>query len=230
MKRDDNLNSYLLGYLITKPRAAINSLLPDKYISVTLCMADVFPYFSLPNEGDLYIRQNGWSNLPNNVMCNIDKWIHNNLVFENYFQSGYFHSLEQTEVFIENFLRHEEDILILGIYLDEQDYDYFMTYDYFMIQTKSYFPISKKIKYDNQGKILGYEVFGTEYGWINGHDTKCNDLTKDIKDKFGYLPNNFGLYNSFDETREIVNWTDSEEYQGEQVPYISIMIVDYTDK
>lgn len=224
------MNSNLLGYLITKPREAINNLLPDKYISVTLCMADVLPYFSLPNKGDIYRSQYGWSSIPKNVMENIDKWIHDNLVFEKYFQSGYFHSLEQSKTFIENFLPHEKDILILGIYLDEQDYDFFMTNDYFMNQAKNYFPISKKIKYDNQGNILGYEVFGTEYGWINGHDTKCNNLTNDIKDKFGYLPNNFGLYNSFYETREIIKWTDSEEFHGEPVPYISIMIVDYSDK
>lgn len=222
------MSEYLLGYLITKRIKRVNKILPNKYISVSDCMADIYPYFTLPKDSKRsYLKKYSAFNISDNSIREIDNWIHEELIFENYFQNGYFHNLEQAKKFKERFLIDENDVELVGIYLDSSDYDYFMNDDHYFNQTKEYFPISKKTKYNQQGTVLGYEVFGSENGWVNGHDTKCNDLTGTIEDKFGFIVNENGLYNSFKETREIVSWLNSDGLAAEPVPYISIMIVKY---
>lgn len=72
-------------------------------------------------------------------------------------------------------------------------------------------------------ECLGYDIIGIEAGG-DFHSFHCNDLTNDLKHKFGITINEFGLIENCENWNEIMEFMNDQENGFEPVPWFYVKV------
>jgi hypothetical protein len=220
---NDMTDEYILGgYFIVKAAsrgASMNPLLlPEKIVTVSDCICDILPgtwalswvtkhtaeqklkkhFF----KGDFELLENWLTDL-------FDKGI--------YGWQGEFNSLDAAREFCERFLISKEDIYLLGIGLTVDDAAILIEEEMPNGKTlKSMIckVLSKKETMLSEN-LLGFDVLGYEFDSF--HSYICNGLESDFYKRYGYEPNNYGLYDTFTEAKKSADYVMTGDIGAEPV-------------
>ena len=140
-----------------------------------------------------------------------------------------FADLETAESYKQTFFSHLNDIVIMSIYLSENERNDLL--DEFKPQKEGqgsiglYQNLIKGIIEDESKneEFIGFDLIGVEYSG-DFHTFYCHDISNDLINKFGLEINSYGLLNDSDNWESILNHMNDEKTGLEPVPWFSAKI------
>ncbi|MCC5946359.1 MAG: hypothetical protein JJT94_15615 [Bernardetiaceae bacterium] len=79
----------------------------------------------------------------------------------------------------------------------------------------------KEIEENENEVFIGFDYIGIEIGGIF-HTFHCHDIGKELSDKFGLTLNNFGLFDSNVNSKQVLDYLNDEENGCEPVPWFIV--------
>lgn len=79
----------------------------------------------------------------------------------------------------------------------------------------------KEFEEQDNEQLLGYDYIGIENGG-SFHTFHCHDIGKELSDKFGLTLNEFGLFDSDKNSKQVLDYLNDEENGCEPVPWFIV--------
>ena len=133
-----------------------------------------------------------------------------------------FTDLETAFEYKSNFFSHLNDIKVMALCFDESERADFL--DKFRHQIEKMGEIGlrltllKGVEEADNDKFLGYDYIGIEIGG-SFHTFHCHDIGNELSSKFGLTLNEFGLFDSDINSKQVLNYLNDENNGCEPVPW-----------
>jgi hypothetical protein len=224
-----NENFYLGGYYILKtaPRTEwMNSnVLHESILSASSCICDFHPDISIiwsksKKKKDEYRKILGldkptYNEMEQYIIERFDKDFDYPDVFKHY---------ENAVEFCRSYLSNQNGLKIIGVVLPKK-----YRADFLEDQADLRYGICKNIEQflgmDINGKFLGYEILGFDFGGF--HSYICNGLEDDYYDKYKLNLNNDGLISTIEEAELLSKFTNDVIEGTEPVLWLPWGILEY---
>src|SRR5688572_19548165 len=195
------------GYFVAKysDRAECMSpdLLPARILSASNCIAEIPDAWAV-----------GWANYPENdrkdeaakfgirpeILPQVIDWVTSRLESQKIGWPVVFYSLDTARQFVQSFLRHENDLALLGIGLKPEDAALLLLEEKPQDNHGTpgiYEALGQGLRLESGGEALGFEVLGYEWGGF--HSWLCNGLEVDSYREFNIRPNRYGFISNPEE-------------------------------
>jgi len=158
--------------------------------------------------------------LNKNDMSSLSNWINNNL--DKIRWPDAFSEIKFVYEYKNKYFKHINPLYLFAIYFDENETNRLL--DLFKTENDNewcigiYRLLKDKIIENDKEKLLGYDLIGLE-SVGDFHTFHCNDLAKDICNKFGLILNKYGLFDEYSNWDSVSNYINSEEIACEPVPW-----------
>lgn len=240
---DIDLSEYMAGgYFITKyadrPEYLDAGLLPERLVSLSECIgSSVQIYWGW--DLDKHRQEALQFGILSEKLNEFAAWILGKGRTDIDFP-GVFYSIEAARRFVAEFLPVKDGLLIIGIALPESLVDGFLndnqqtvynanTQEYIQETYGINLALSERKPLPPNGEILGFEV--VSYYYNLDHSWLCSGLERDMHQKFGIRPGQYGLIETFEDANRVHEWIlEGEakgEHRGEPEPYYPWLIARY---
>lgn len=205
--------------------------LPDRVISVSRCLANVLPDVWTIEwvvfEDRERRKKAAEFGLSPHAMIKVIEYLTNSLNDNVIGWPGLFFSIDTAHEFVNAYLNDSSEYEVVGIGLHESFVERFIKYNDQVAEGKYgiYDAISSGSNIDLNGRPLGFELLGYDYG--DFHSWLCNSLQGDINREFGVRPNNSGLLDSFKEASQAAEYVQRDEVGAEPGIWMPWLIVEY---
>ena len=151
--------------------------------------------------------------LTNSQIQSIRTWINNKHNEKKLGWKNVFTDLETALEYKNKFFSHLTDIKVMALYFDKDERTDIL--DEFNPQTEKIVEIGlrltllKESEETNNDKFLGFDYIGIE---IDGsfHSFHCHRIGKELSDKFGLTLNEFGLFDSNINSKQVLDYLNDE--------------------
>ncbi|WP_417857744.1 hypothetical protein [Xanthomarina gelatinilytica] len=138
-----------------------------------------------------------------------------------------FSDLKTLTEYKEKFFPNDSDFEILSISFPESDLSEALEMtkptEMFTGEVGIYNKLKTKELNLEKNEFLGYDIIGIEAGG-DFHSFHCNDLSNDLKDKFGIKINDFGLIETFENWDKLMEYMNDESNGFEPVPWFYVKV------
>lgn len=125
----------------------------------------------------------------------------------------------------DRFFSQLDDIKIFALYFDAKEREDIL--EEFKPQSEKMGEIGlrltllKEIEENKNEVFIGFDYIGIEIGG-SFHTFHCHDIGKELSDKFGLTLNNFGLFDSDVNSKQVLDYLNDEENGCEPVPWFIV--------
>jgi hypothetical protein len=160
--------------------------------------------------------------LSDSEMNSVRVWVDNKNLENNLGWKNVFTSLETVLEYKNNFFPHLSDIKIMALYFDQDGrrdiLEEFKPKSKQMGEIGLRLTLLKATEESENEKFLGFDYIGIENGG-SFHTFHCHDIGKELSDKFGLTLNNFGLFDSDNNSKQVVDYLNDDTNGYEPVPW-----------
>jgi hypothetical protein len=160
--------------------------------------------------------------LSNTEINTIRAWIDNKHNDNKLGWINVFTDIETALEYKNGFFSHLDDIKILALYFDEDErtviLNEFKPKAEKMGEIGLRLALLKGIEETDNDKFLGYDYIGIECGG-SFHTFYCHDIGKELSDKFDLALNEYGLFNSEINSKQVLDYLNDENNGCEPVPW-----------
>lgn len=217
-------------YLIEETERAeymSKEIVPQKLISLSSCICEKFPdYWAYQGDKNAIKDAERIS-----LKYGIDKEIMTKLAEEIYQKSeksigwpNVFYDKETAIEFYRKFFTKIPNVKLIEVGIEEK-YSQKLTKE---AQNDGFGLIKKLIKKSEilkNGKILGYDAVGYEYGFSCSF--LCNELEKDYKEKFNIMLNEMGLFGNYEEAETAVEYNLRDDVGAEPILWLPWIVIEH---
>ena len=137
-------------------------------------------------------------------------------------EKGYqFYNLKVAVEYRNRFFSHLKDVVLLGLYLPIEQAEKLIAEFEYECSNENEIGIVHKLKCreleSDNGKVLGYDLIGLD--WRTFHCLHCNNIYPSLRKEFGIVINNYGLIDTEDEWRELVDYMNDVDSKVEPVSW-----------
>lgn len=133
-----------------------------------------------------------------------------------------FTDLETAIEYKDKFFSQLDDIKIFALYFDTKEradiLEEFKPQSEKMGDIGLRLTLLKEIEESDNGIFIGFDYIGIEIGG-SFHTFHCHDIGNELSDKFGLTLNNFGLFDSDVNSKQVLDYLNDEENGCEPVPW-----------
>jgi hypothetical protein len=224
---DKKKKYYFGGYFLTKLRPKNSG--NDKGTLIYTCsdcindnLVDIWSYSWTTNKDKPLqgVKEN--YKLSDNEIDTIRTWVDNKLNDNKLGWLNVFADIETVLEYKNSFFSHLNDIKILALYFDEDERTDIL--DEFNPQTGRTGEIGlrlillKGIEETDNDNFLGYDYIGIEIG-RNLHTFHCHDIGEELSEKFDLSLNEYGMFNSEINSKQVLDYLNDENTGVEPVPW-----------
>jgi hypothetical protein len=203
-----------------------DSLLPNKFVSLSRCMCPHLEVYWGWTPGDQEAALN--FGIPQDKLSQFIEWC--STEYKSHMDyTSIFYSVKNAQQFIKRFLLNTEDLYIVGAGLHKE-----------LEASRWREPNQEKIEgidklieqhlpLETGGTLLGYDVVSYSY-----HDLSCSWLCnlniRTMHEMFDVRPNNYGLFETYEDARKVDQWIFEDDMKGtraEPEPYDVWMLMSY---
>lgn len=223
------IDEYILGgYFLAKQAKKFEYMadfMPSNIVSASSCISDLFPEAWSFNSDE---KPNQIKRLAKHYEVSVEKiltlldWV--DLNYETHIALGnIFYTVSKAREFANLFYEAKSDLRIIGIGLHKNLVSEYLEYE------EKGFGVYETLKQgknlEGNGKFLGFEVLGDESGFF--HSWLCNGLEKDCNEKFGIIPNEFGLIKTLFEAEKCAEYANDDDVGAEPCLWFPWGIFEY---
>ena len=216
---------YMLVKVVDRKEWQDADLVPERIISLSSCIGiqlDVMWAWNL----DQYAEQINAFGIPETRFDEFVSW--NNKITEQV-DPGYpriFSLIRFLQELVRNFITDYSGLHMIGIAVHQERVEAKWPHPHVHDETFNRL-IAQGKPLEVGGNPLGFEVVGVDYGlecsWY------CSGLEKDMRELFEIRPGKFGLLQSYEEARQVVDWIEAGDLgtRSEPYPYEAWLLVEY---
>lgn len=227
---DTETKYYLGGYYLTKLRPkkygqGTGSLIYTCSECINDHILDTWSYSWTTNNNKKLEDIKSSYQLSDNQIAKIRNWVDKKF---NDNQIGFldvFFDLETALDYKNSFFAHLNDITIFALYFDLNEREDIL--QEFKPQSEKLGEIGLRLallreteEQENE-QLLGYDYIGIEIGG-SFHTFHCHDIGKELSDKFGLTLNEYGLFDSNKNSKQVLDYLNDEENGCEPVSWFIV--------
>lgn len=221
----------LAGYYIISQKerqeCMNDKVIPNMVLSASRCICDIYPDIDIIWNDSKKNKEHYRKLLGLNIeeYKEMEIWVNESYECGRFGYPDVFNTLETAMEFCNKFLGSVTNLKIVGIALPHRYIDDFLEEqdDY---EHGVYSNIKKSLIVNPNGKVLGYEILGYEYGGF--HSYMCNGLEDDYLEKFDFKLNENGFISDLEEADIISEYTNEEIEGTEPVLWLPWSIIEYS--
>lgn len=218
---------YLVGYKLLIPTQRYKhmdaNIVPDYFISASECISNI-----LVNGDNIMNTANEYNDKTLQHYKNVTKLNASDIDILNrdidrYFKLnkfGFDGSFSDKNTAIEIYKKHFahlDNVKLISLGLNDEELKCVIEGKNYNYGTVLYSYINNK-SIINEGRLLGYEVLGGEFGYSIFHSMFCSGSEKDVYSKFGHKLNEYGLFDEYQHALDASIYIYEEDL-GEPVVY-----------
>ncbi|MEL7656573.1 MAG: hypothetical protein AAGU75_11770 [Bacillota bacterium] len=219
MKYEFILGGYFIVKAAQRAECMDKELLPQKIITISECICDILPStwaLSWVNKSkqDIESAKSIWG-LSDNEFDELENWVTGRFDEGKFGWQYGFGDLIIARECCRRYLKDTDDIYILGIGLSKKDASVFLDREKpckGIGSTLAYDVLQRNELIDTTG-FLGFDVLGYDIGSF--HSYICNGLEDDFFEIFGIRPNQYGLYESYEGSKQAAEYLLDEKIGAE---------------
>ena len=225
---------YSAGYHLIRSRFSEwpewenSTLLPKKAISLSECISLRFAIYWGWNHRDSHREDTLKFGIPETKLNHFYQWTESTPID----YPGIFPDVATAQAFIKDFELAHEDLYLLGLGLHKdiaKNWEAERS-EYLDKDGKPYVGVPQWIfsyrSLETGGTALGYEIASIFHHDLS-HSWLCSGLEVDAHQRFGIVPNKYGLISDYEDAKKLYDLMRAGELKGEPEPYDAWLLLSY---
>ena len=212
---------YVLRHDFTRPDYASPSLLPERLVSVSKCLAQGWPdSFCLPSwplTPAERAEQAARAGMDAAHLVEVQRWSASHLEARTLLWPDVFDRLELAREFAQAFVTHQSGLTLLGLAVHSDDRERW-TAEFDAACSRQWSTLGA------DGELLGWEPLSMD-GAGPAHSWLCNYVERAVHERFGWTPNAHGLIEDVAQARRVAALCDSDDLPAEPEPWFAVGLV-----